>query len=118
MSAVVYPYIAQINAHEALVFVRCENAPPPCAFCRRARAETLRVASGGTRIEAIYSRGHRQGNGFGTAPGDPICWTCIREKAHGALGSPGEWRSAAARFLNELNASDPQTLYCEIRSLA
>jgi hypothetical protein len=118
MSALLYPYVARINARESLVFFRSETISPPCAFCCRNRSETMRVASGGQRIEVLYSRGNRREDALGTPPGDPICWTCLREKAHGGLEAPGEWRWAIARFLNAVNASDPQTLYCEIRSLA
>jgi hypothetical protein len=117
MSKVVFPYVARINAREAVVFVSSDVTPPQCAFCCRSRAETSRVASGGRRIDAVYARDLGWNNGVGSGREDPICWTCIREKTHGHFVSSSEWRAAVARFLNALNASDPRTLYCEIQSL-
>jgi hypothetical protein len=117
MNKVIYPYVARINAHEVVVFSASEIQPPECAFCFRSRVETTRVASGGRRIDAVYSREYVGGRDVGTLPGQPICWSCIREKTLAGLASSSQWRMAIARFLNALNASDPKSLYCEIKSL-
>jgi hypothetical protein len=118
MNTVVYPFVARINDRETLVFIRSDAEPPSCAFCYRNRTDSTRVASGGKRIDAVYAKEPLQRTDTGALKGDPICWACIREKTHGRFESSGEWRAAAARFLNALNASGPQTFYCEIQSLS
>jgi hypothetical protein len=112
-----FPQISIINQQERLLFFNNDPAPFPCAFCSRDRIEPAVVRSGGTRIDVFYSKEPLPEREDRTLVADPICWVCVRDRSHGAEGSSQEWRTAAARFLNALHASDPGSYYCGIRSL-
>ena len=112
-----FPYVSRLNEEERLLFFEDDPRPLACAVCSRTRAEPALVRSGGRRIDVFHSRASACGVSDRSHVAEPICWACVRRRSHGRERSHGEWRAAAARFLNALNASDPDTYYCGILSL-
>jgi hypothetical protein len=112
-----YPYVSRLNEEESLLFFEDDPRPLACAVCSRSRAEPALVRSGGRRIDVFFSRASTPAVSDRSLVPDPICWACVRDRAHGLEGSHGEWRAATASFLNALHASDPGSYYCGIRSL-
>jgi hypothetical protein len=111
------PHVSSINERESLPFFSSDSAPFPCALCDRDRPDLPVVRSGGLRIDVFYMRGDPVARGDATLVSDPICWSCVRGRARGAEASHDQWRAAAARFLNDLHASDPESYYCGIQGL-
>jgi hypothetical protein len=111
------PHVSRINDHESFLFFNSASACFACVVCARSCSDTPVVRSSGHRIETIYLKAPSDESPDGTRLAGPICWTCVRNGAHGPNAAHLQWRAAAASFLNELYSSDPISYDCGLRDL-
>ena len=116
-SRMTFPHVAKINERESFLFYSSGSASFSCTVCTRSCPDVPVVRFDGRRIETIHLKAPSVTYSNGTRLAGLICWTCVRNGARGSDASHLQWRAAAARFLNELHASDPISYYCALNDL-